>query len=335
MRVNITIPTYNRERYLGRAIEGALAQSYHDFTVTVVDDGSGDGTSRLAARYASERNFCYIKLGRNVGTAQAKNVGLALSNYDAITFHDSDDIPDRHKLLIQSRALEMTGQVADPILDWESIGVVPGSQLTVEVAFTAHRLIKGDGSSYTINKRVSLVDDFLPNTQFPSQTPGDWILVNSALFRKSVFQRLGGYLDSIEEDREIRNRVLASGCITFFVDEPLVDKIEMADSLTVADDTNYVANRRCDDRKVVWQRARLYRELLLAEDKAAFDWERVVVPIDLSGVIIEEVSRPELLRLNTDIPGVSRQLAWPAYGGNGHNGKTNGKTRRRAVVSLP
>ncbi|MFA5505072.1 MAG: glycosyltransferase family 2 protein, partial [Vulcanimicrobiota bacterium] len=211
MKVTVCIPTFNRAQILPKAVEAALRQSYEQTRVLVVDDGSSDGTRVALKPFFREPNFCYLKLARNVGTAQAKNVGLALADYDAITFHDSDDLPDPHKILLQVRALGLKGHVADPILDWSSVGIKPGSDLKIDLVFSGHRLIRSDGTVHEICKRISVVDDFFPNLQFPSKTPGDWILVNSALFRRSVFERVGGYLNSIEEDRELRNRIIVSG----------------------------------------------------------------------------------------------------------------------------
>ena len=300
MLVNITIPTYNRDRCIGQAVQSALNQSYDQTTVTVVDDGSTDNTRDALSPFFSHPRFCYIRLAENRGTAGAKNASLLLSKYDAITFHDSDDLPNQHKVLLQQRSLAITGHIADPINDWASLGHTVGSELTVEAVFTAHNFLKADGSVHLINNRISLVDDFFPNVQFPSKTQGDWVLVNSALFRREMFRRLGGYFNSIEEDRELRNRLLASGTITYFLDQPLLDKIEMQDSLTVAETTNYVAEHRNADRRAVWERTQLYRRLLFAgEGKPSA--EEVRVPIDLQ-VDIAEISNPNLVDFAHDLP---------------------------------
>lgn len=300
MLVNITIPTYNRSRCVAQAVAAALAQSYDRTTVTVVDDGSSDDTRGALTPFFDNPRFCYIRLAENRGTAGAKNASLLLSKYDAITFHDSDDIPDKHKVLLQQRCLALPGHIADPINDWESLGHRPGSELTIETVFTAHNFLKADGSVHLVNNRISLVDDFFPNVHFPSKTQGDWVLVNSALFRREIFQRLGGYLNSIEEDRELRNRLLASGTITYFLDQPLLDKIEMQDSLTVAESTNYKAEHRGRDRSLAWERTRLYRRLLLGGASRPTA-EEIRVPIDLQ-VEVAEVSNPNLIALGQDLP---------------------------------
>ena len=299
MHINITIPTLNRaDGPLQRAIEGALGQTHIHLSVTVVDDGSTDGTLGVLRSYASEPRFQAIRLGENVGTARAKNVGLLLSRYDAITFHDSDDVPHMDKAMLQGRAMEIHGLTADPIMDWATAGLEPQSALKVDVVHGAYDLVKLDGSVIRIDRNITLVDDFFPQLQFPSRCIGDWILPNAALYRRCVFDSLGGYLASIEEDRELRNRVLAAGHVHWFVREPLITKYEMPDSLTVAQETNYRAAQRKRDRDEVWRRSRRYAEGLRGPRVA----KEMVVPIELSDLRIEELIRPDGFELQTSIP---------------------------------
>lgn len=301
--VNVTIPTYNRAATcLGRAIDAALRQAYHRTTVTVIDDGSTDDTAQVVRAYASEPRFSCLRLGKNVGTAQAKNVGILCSRYDAITFHDSDDVPCDNKVLLQLRALCLPGHRADHILDWRAIGHEPGCDLTVDVVVGGYDLLKMDGSVHYINKRISLVDDFFPNLQFPSKVEGDWCLINAGLFRRRVFEELGGYLDSIEEDRELRNRTIAAGCVYYFVDRALLTKIEMSDSLTIEEHTGYEGHLRRHDRDEVWRRNQLYRSGVMGARVA----REAGVVMDLGDIVLEEVINPENLTYNEAIPATAR-----------------------------
>lgn len=298
--VNITIPTYNRDFCLDKAIKAALDQSYSNITVTVVDDGSTDNTYECVRKYFDVPNFCYIQLENNGGTAQAKNVSVMFSDYDAITFHDSDDIPVENKILLQLRALNQQGHVADSILNWQLMGHEPETKLDVDVVVGAHKMIKLDGSVHHISKRMSLVDDFFPNLQFPSKTEGDWILINSGLFRKKVFRETGGYLNSVEEDRELRNRLISTGYLFFYIEEPLLTKIEMNVSLTVSEGTGYRGDRRRQDRQQVWDRLKLMKR---TENISQLK-EQLKEKVDLTGVRFKKVSNPELLTFNKDIPHV-------------------------------
>ena len=194
--------------------------------------------------------------------------------------------------------MSIAGLRAGPIMDWETAGQTPGDSLQVDVVHGAYDLVKLDGSVCRVDSRITLVDDFFPQLQFPSRCVGDWILPNAGLYRRRVFEALGGYLTSIEEDRELRNRVLAAGYVHWFVNEPLMTKYEMPDSLTVAEETNYRAEQRRRDREEVWRRCRLYAAGLRGSEVA----EREAVPVDLADLVIEEVIRPEAFQGAPSIP---------------------------------
>jgi len=84
--VSVVIPTYNYARYLGEAIESALAQSVRPLEVIVVDDGSTDDTERVAAAYPVR----YVRK-ENGGEASARNVGVRAAQGEFIAFLDADD----------------------------------------------------------------------------------------------------------------------------------------------------------------------------------------------------------------------------------------------------
>jgi glycosyltransferase involved in cell wall biosynthesis len=85
--VTVVIPCYNQAHFLGEAIESVLGQSYPYFEVVVVDDGSPDKTSEVAARYPGVR----LIRQDNQGLAAARNSGLAQSEGDYLVFLDADD----------------------------------------------------------------------------------------------------------------------------------------------------------------------------------------------------------------------------------------------------
>lgn len=292
MHCLIAIPTFNRARSLGPAIEAALAQSHADLTVAVIDDASTDDTSAVCARFAGDPRFVSIRLGRNLGTARAKNVALALVPFEAVTFHDSDDIPHRDKLVRQARIMGRTDLIADPCLPWQAGAQEPGAPACLDLVLTAHHHVTADGSQHRIARSLSLVDDFFPNLQFNTGPLGDWVLINSGLFRRAALARAGGYADLIEEDRELRNRLLMHGANMWLIDEPLLTKFESDDSLTAVAATGYRSERREADRRAVW---------------AAVDqWRRTgatpVEEMDLADLEIAEISRPDMLAVAPDIP---------------------------------
>lgn len=102
--VSIVLPTYNRSKVLGRAIRSVLAQTFRDFELLVVDDGSTDDTRAVVESFSDPR-ITYI-YQRNAGAACARNAAIRESQAPLIAFQDSDDEWLIDKLKIQLDALK-------------------------------------------------------------------------------------------------------------------------------------------------------------------------------------------------------------------------------------
>lgn len=86
---SVIIPTYNRARIIRRAIDSILLQTFHDFELIIVDDGSQDETEKVVKSYGDERIIYLYK--RNGGQNSALNRGLKEAKGKYIAFCDSDD----------------------------------------------------------------------------------------------------------------------------------------------------------------------------------------------------------------------------------------------------
>ena len=96
-RVSVLLPAYNASRYVAGSIESILSQTFQDFELIVVDDGSTDGTLPVLERYARDSRVRIVALPTNRGIAGALNAGLAEANGELIARQDADDVslPDR------------------------------------------------------------------------------------------------------------------------------------------------------------------------------------------------------------------------------------------------
>ena len=92
-RVSVLIPCYNAAQYLEAALNSVLAQTYTDYEIIVVDDGSTDDTAQVAARYPQVR---YIRQEHR-GVSAARNTALAQAQGRLIAYLDADDLwlPDK------------------------------------------------------------------------------------------------------------------------------------------------------------------------------------------------------------------------------------------------
>ncbi|NOZ24608.1 MAG: glycosyltransferase [Nitrospirae bacterium] len=88
--MSVIVPTYNRAHLLGRALASVARQTYRDFEVIVVDDGSTDETAEVVKEFAS-LDIRYIRHENNRGEAAARNTGVLAAKGEFIAFLDSDD----------------------------------------------------------------------------------------------------------------------------------------------------------------------------------------------------------------------------------------------------
>lgn len=95
-KVSIILCFYNEERYLQEAIDSVLAQTYHNFELIIINDGSTDGSDAIIKKYDDNR-IVYRINGENKRLAYSRNRGLELATGDYIGFFDGDDImlPDK------------------------------------------------------------------------------------------------------------------------------------------------------------------------------------------------------------------------------------------------
>ena len=103
-RVSVIIPTYNREKYIAETINSVLDQTFSDYEIIVVDDGSADNTERLIREQFADEVIYLSK--PNGGPASARNMGMRVAKGEYIAFLDSDDLWLPEKLAIQTRFMD-------------------------------------------------------------------------------------------------------------------------------------------------------------------------------------------------------------------------------------
>ncbi len=90
-KISVIVPVYNVERYLPRCIDSILAQTFTDFELLLIDDGSKDSSGEICDEYASKDSRVRVFHKENGGVSSARNLGLDNARGEWIAFCDSDD----------------------------------------------------------------------------------------------------------------------------------------------------------------------------------------------------------------------------------------------------
>ena len=106
MEISVVIPTYNRSKEVVRALQSALAQTYRDREIIIIDDGSDDDTVERLRPYQDQIRYVYQK---NQGASAAQNAGIKIARGEYVAVLAYDDLWEPTKLERQVRLLENMG----------------------------------------------------------------------------------------------------------------------------------------------------------------------------------------------------------------------------------
>jgi len=169
VKVSVIVPVYNGEKYIREAIDSILNQSYKDFEVIVIDDGSKDNTLSIIKEYDGKIRW---KSQKNKGQASAINEGIKMAKGEYVAYLDADDVCMPERLKIQVRYLD----------EHPNVGLV----------YSGCYLINGSGGIQRI-MNAHLYDDFVLLQK-------DYIARSTVMHRKKCLDEVGLFDESITGD---------------------------------------------------------------------------------------------------------------------------------------
>lgn len=107
MRFSVIIPLYNKASYVTKAIESVLSQTFADFELLIMDDGSKDDSFAVASKAIEGRENCHLHRQENAGVSMARNNAEAMSHGDYLCFLDADDWWDSNFLQEMSGLIDV------------------------------------------------------------------------------------------------------------------------------------------------------------------------------------------------------------------------------------
>lgn len=245
MLVSVVLPTFNRAKQLARALDSVLAQTYGQFEVLVVDDGSTDETSGvIEGRYHDEPRVVYLRQ-EHAGVARARNTALERARGEVIAFLDSDDEWRPWKLAFQLECLQRTPEAGMVWTDMDAVdaagNLMPECSLRdILSAFRRFPL------SYLFDQQIALEDvastppslrtrSLYVGDVFGKMVIGNLVLPSSALVTRERLDRVGRFDESLSvsgEDFDFFLRICREGPVAF-ADVPSTRKqLGQSDQLT-------------------------------------------------------------------------------------------------------
>lgn len=114
-KTSIIIPMYNEQRYIARCLESLVSQSYQNFEIILIDDGSKDNTVKIAETFHDKFHLTILKQ-KNSWPGKARNRWAKEAKWDIIVLVDADMYFDKHFIK----------NLVDPILKWQEMGTAHG-----------------------------------------------------------------------------------------------------------------------------------------------------------------------------------------------------------------
>lgn len=194
--VSIVMPAYNCEKYVVEAINSILAQTYRNWELLVLDDGSKDDTLRIIEEFSQkDSRIKALPNGKNMGVSATRNRGIELASGEWIAFLDSDDMWKPEKLEKQFEIVEKEA---------------------AEFLFTGSSYINEEGEAY---KEIFEVPEKITYKKLRNQNV---ISCSSVLVKKKYFEHIKMEKDEMHEDYAVWLRILKLGVTAFGVNEPLL-----------------------------------------------------------------------------------------------------------------
>jgi len=196
-RVSVVIPTYNRFPRVKDAVESVLNQTYRDFELLVVDDGSTDGTGEVLRAFGEKVKYVSQD---NRGVSAARNLGLRISGGKYLAFLDSDDLWEPKKLETQVRCMDVNPQF--PLCYTDEVWIRKGIRVNPK-------------------KRHAKYSGWI----FEKCLPLCIISPSSVLMKGSLFNEIGGFDENLPvcEDYDFWLRVTCRYPV-LFIDKKLIVK---------------------------------------------------------------------------------------------------------------
>ena len=216
-KLSIIVPVYNVEPYLRRCIDSILAQTFTDFELILVDDGSPDNCPAICDEYADKDPRIVVIHKENGGISDARNAGLDISRGEYIGFVDSDDFihPQTYEI-----AIRIASEQEADVVQWGYL------QFSCISEIESQTFINKENIDLKIVDSKYVVENYYPHNRF---------LIHHVLwtkvFKRRVFNNIKFPKGVINEDSYILLQTLDASTKYVIIEEKLYYYYQRSDSI--------------------------------------------------------------------------------------------------------
>ncbi len=212
-RVSIIIPVYNSDKTISEALESVAAQTYTDYEIIVVNDGSSDQSESVIKKYMRPPfDITYVEQ-INKGAAAARNTGLRLAKGEFVAFLDADDLWDKNRLAAAIQTMDADPQTGLVFSDMRHM---------VDGALVHASYLHERGYRHLSSGRI--YDNLLKE---------NFIFTPTVTLRRDVLKEVGYFDESlpITEDYDLWLRITRQYPV-HYIDRPLVTRRRIGSNIT-------------------------------------------------------------------------------------------------------
>lgn len=250
-KVSVILPCYNGARWIGKAIQSVLAQTFEDLELVIVDDGSTDNSRDTIASYLSDGRVRYI-FQENRGFSGANNTGIKESKGELIGFIGQDDLWTPNKLKVQVEYMDK----------YKNIDLVHSDLYHID---SNGRIIKRRNPKVpkTVSHKENVKELFL----------GNFICIQTAIVRRICFEDVGLFDEKMVafSDHDLWLR-MAGNLNIGYIKKPLVKKRYHRNRLTEARREATIKDEFLIIKKAVSQYPFLKKHMRNALSKRYYVW---------------------------------------------------------------
>ena len=215
-KISIIVPIYNVEKYLNRCIESILNQTFKDFELILVNDGSTDNSLEICKHYKDiDDRICIIDK-KNGGLSSARNAGLDIAKGEYIGFVDSDDYihPQMYELLYDT-IIKNNSDLA--ICDYKKV---------FENESEINQIYSYNESCINTFSNIECL-----NRLYDKNNKIDFIIAWNKLYKKDLFNTVDFPLGKLHEDEFIAHKILYQTKKVTFINKKLYYYLQRENSI--------------------------------------------------------------------------------------------------------